>query len=149
MRDFTYFFSSCNMLVHGRSLSTIYVQARVNEWRDFSSTKDLKGIGTFPSLGTVSFPFSPIPKNLRAIDLFPCTFVQVGRRQGALTCVHFCPFSRTMKCVLSFRDWKNSSVSTTVPSSSKTRVTVPAVIRKASKICKKQQMTEFKPQPHQ
>lgn len=75
MRDFTYFFSSCNMLVHGRSLSTIYVQARVNEWRDFSPTKDLKGIGTFPSLGTVSFPFSPIPKNLRAIDLFPCTFV--------------------------------------------------------------------------
>lgn len=52
-----------------------------------------------------------------------------------------------MKCVLSSRDRKNSSVSTTVPSSSKTRVTTPAVIRKASKVCKKQQITEFKREP--
>lgn len=52
-----------------------------------------------------------------------------------LTGVHFWPFSKIMKCVLSPKVWKNSSVSTTVPSSSSTRVTSPLVMSRASRVC--------------
>lgn len=78
---------------------------------------------------------SPLfPTVLAATNIPPSISTQMREKQSRLTGVHFCPFSRTMKCVLSSRDLKNSSVSTTVPSSSKTRVTIPAVITKASKV---------------
>lgn len=55
------------------------------------------------------------------IDL-PCSVESHPDFTLTLFCVHISPFSSTISTVLQGRDWKNSSESTTVPSSSRTRV---------------------------